>query len=491
MSNIKSVFFLSSAACYLLALVLSSTALQGNEAVADERPNIVFILTDDQRYDEIAAIGNFPWLKTPNLDLLVNNGVTFENAFTTTSLCGPSRASFLTGVYATTHGVIVNEHVDYDKSLPTFPVLLQEAGYNTGFMGKWHQAMHNRPRPGFDYWACFWGQGKYFGDKFLLHDGATRKVPKGKYLTDELNDMAVEFINQERGDQPFMLYLSHKALHQPFTPAPRHSKLYSNIDIPSQDDLDDNLEAKPLYVSESALEKRRKTGGKAPLHPRIPDKLRTITAVDDGVGMIIQALEEKGQLDNTIIIFAGDNGYFMSEHGGLHDKRKAYDPSIRIPLIMWSPSLMNAQKVDELVLNIDLAPSLLDIVGAPIPEHMQGESWVPLLQPDGEGREGFLYEYYKESDYRPRGGFPGTPTLHAYRTEDWKLVRYPDGNFKSELYHISADPKELYNHAQNPEYAAKLVELNEKLDAYLVSIEYVAPEKIPGGGITHYQLYGK
>ena len=184
----------------------------------------------------------------------------------------------------------------------------QEAGYNTGFMGKWHQAMHNRPRPGFDYWACFWGQGKYFGDKFLMHDGATREVPKGKYLTDELNDMAVEFINLERGDQPFMLYLSHKALHQPFTPAPRHSKLYRNIDIPSQDDLDDNLEAKPLYVSESALKKRRISGGKATLHPRIPDKMRTVTAVDDGVGMIIQALKEKGQLDNTIIIFAGDNG---------------------------------------------------------------------------------------------------------------------------------------------------------------------------------------
>jgi arylsulfatase A-like enzyme len=491
MSNIKSLFFKPfSLVCYLFVLHLSVTAVQGNEAILAKRPNIVFILTDDQRYDEIAAIGNFPWLKTPNLDRLVNNGVTFENAFVTTSLCGPSRASFLTGTYASRHGVIVNEHVDYDKSLPTFPVLLQEAGYNTGFMGKWHQAMHNNPRPGFDYWACFWGQGKYFGDTFLLHDGATRVVPKGKYLTDELNDMAVEFIHQERGDQPFLLYLSHKALHQPFTPAPRHRKLYSNIDIPSQDDLDDDLAAKPSYISEAALKRRRITGGKAPLHSRIPDKMRTITAVDDGVGMIIQALEDNGQLDNTIIIFAGDNGYFMSEHGGLHDKRKAYDPSIRIPLIMWNPSIKNALKVDQLVLNIDLAPSLLDIVGAPIPEHMHGESWVPLLQADGKGREGFLYEYYKESDYRPRGGFPGTPTLHAYRTEDWKLVRYPDGDYKSELYHVSADPKELYNHAQNPEYAEKLVELNAKLDAHLVSIEYVAPEKIPGGGITHYQLYG-
>ena len=491
MSNIKSLFFTPfSLVCYLFVLHLSVIAVQGNEAILAKRPNIVFILTDDQRYDEIAAIGNFPWLKTPNLDRLVNNGVTFENAFVTTSLCGPSRASFLTGTYASRHGVIVNEHVDYDKSLPTFPVLLQEAGYNTGFMGKWHQAMHNKPRPGFDYWACFWGQGKYFGDTFLLHDGATRVVPKGKYLTDELNDMAVEFIHQERGDQPFLLYLSHKALHQPFTPAPRHRKLYSDIDIPSQDDLDDDLAAKPSYISEAALKRRRITGGKAPLHSRIPDKMRTITAVDDGVGMIIQALEDNGQLDNTIIIFAGDNGYFMSEHGGLHDKRKAYDPSIRIPLIMWNPSIKNALKVDQLVLNIDLAPSLLDIVGAPIPEHMHGESWVPLLQADGEGREGFLYEYYKESDYRPRGGFPGTPTLHAYRTEDWKLVRYPDGDYKSELYHVSADPKELYNHAQNPEYAEKLVELNAKLDAHLVSIEYVAPEKIPGGGITHYQLYG-
>jgi len=491
MSNKKSIFLLTiSGFCYLLGFLNTTTALQGQDSVPAKRPNIIFVLTDDQRYDEIAAIGNFPWLITPNLDRLVNEGVTFENAFVTTSLCGPSRASFLTGTYASRHGVLVNEHVDYDKSLPTFPVLLQEAGYNTGFMGKWHQAMHNRPRPGFDYWACFWGQGKYFGDSFLLLDNETREVPKGKYLTDELNDMAVEFINQERGDQPFMLYLSHKALHQPFTPAERHRKLYRDIKIPTQDHLDDDLSTKPAYVKQSALKRRKQSGGLAAIHSRIPDKLRTISAVDDGIGMIIKALEDNDCLDNTIIIFAGDNGFFMSEHGGLHDKRKAYDPSIRIPLVMWSPSILSSQKVDELVLNIDLAPSLLDIAGVSIPEHMQGENWAPLLEPDGEGRDGFLYEYYKESDYRPRGGFPGTPTLHAYRTEEWKIVRYPDGDFESELYHISADPNELYNLVANPEYAGKLAEMSAKLDAQLDEIDYVAPEKIPGGGITHQQLYG-
>ena len=156
-----------------------------------EKPNIIFILTDDQRYDEIAAIGNFPWMKTPNLDKMVKEGIHFENAFVTTSLCGPSRASFLTGVYANQHGVVVNEYLDYDKSLPTFATLLNNEGYKTAYFGKWHQAMHNRPRPGFDKWMVFWGQGKYYNDTLLTETGENFYIPEGKYLTDQLNELAV------------------------------------------------------------------------------------------------------------------------------------------------------------------------------------------------------------------------------------------------------------------------------------------------------------
>ena len=475
-------------------IIITAAFTVDKQLLANEtkRPNIVFIITDDQRYDEIAAVGKFPWLETPHLDRFVREGVHFKNAFVTTSLCGPSRASFLTGTYASRHGVIVNEHVDYDMDLPTFPVLLQAAGYHTGFIGKWHQAMHNRPRPGFDHWMCFWGQGKYFNDSFKMHGDQVHKMESGKYLTDELNDLAVAFINQEReADQPFMLYLSHKAPHQPFTPAPRHRQLYRDFKIPSQDNPKDELASKPKYVRESALKNRDNPTGLARLHPLIPNKMRTLTAVDDGVGMIMEALKAKNLLDNTVVIFVGDNGYFMSEHGGLHDKRKAYEASIRIPIVMWNPMIEQPKQIENMVLNLDLAPSLLEMAGVSIPEHMHGQSWNPLLKEDVNGRTGFLYEYYKESDYRPRGGFPNTPTLHCYRTQDWKFVRYPDGDFKSELYHLAEDPDELYNLAQKPKFAEQVNRMSALLDAQLEAIDYTAPEKIPGGGITHWELYGK
>ena len=476
---------------YVLLNVLLLSVFSGLLTAEKSQPNIIFIITDDQRHDEIAAVGHFPWIQSPNLDRFVREGIHFKNAFVTTSLCGPSRASFLTGTYASYHGVIVNEHVDYDKSLPSFPVLLKEVGYHTGFIGKWHQAMHNRPRPGFDQWMCFWGQGKYFGDTFLRETGETQDVPEGKYLTDEINDLAVQFIEKSEAETPFLLYVSHKAPHEPFTPAPRHRELYSDFQIPSQDNLKDDLESKPAYIRDSGLKRREMDGGVAHIHPAIPDKIRTLTAVDDGVGMIMEALEEKGLINNTIVIFAGDNGYFISEHGGLHDKRKAYDPSIRIPLVMWNPFVEMPQTVDSLVLNIDLAPSLCELAGARMPEHFHGMSWNSLLQGGVSNREGFLYEYYKESDYRPAGGFPNTPTLHAYRTQKWKYVMYPDGDYKSELYDLVNDPDELYNLAQKSGYDDTLATLKEQLDSTLNSIDYVPPVKIPGGGITHAQKYAK
>ena len=220
--------------------------------------------------------------------------------------------------------------------------------------------MHNRPRPGFDHWMCFWGQGKYFNDVFKMHNDQEYKMEAGKYLTDELNDLAVSFINEERGDQPFMLYLSHKVPHQPFTPAPRHRQLYRDFKIPSQDNPEDDLASKPAYVRESALKNRNNPTGLARLHPQIPNKMRTLTAVDDGVGMIMETLEEKGLLDNTVVIFAGDNGYFMSEHGGLHDKRKAYEASIRIPIVMWNPMVQQPQKIENMVLILILRRASLN-----------------------------------------------------------------------------------------------------------------------------------
>ena len=454
------------------------------------KPNIIFILTDDQRYDEIGAVGNFPWLVTPNLDKLLREGINFENAFVTTSLCGPSRASFLTGTYANRHGVVVNEYVDYDKKLPTFATLLQEVGYQTAYFGKWHQAMHNRPRPGFSKWMVFWGQGKYFNDALLTETGENFYIPEGKYLTDQLNELAVEFIDKaSKEDNPFMLYLSHKALHEPFTPPARHKNLYKDMEIPTQDDLNDDISTKPEYIQKMAKINRERGGGIAPIHWKIPDKMRTVTAVDEGVGMIFEKLKKENLLENTIVIFAGDNGYFVSEHGGLHDKRKAYEEAIRIPLLMWNPYQEQPCKVDSLVLNIDLAPYICDLAGIKAPAHMQGESWQSILDGKSKGRKGFLYEYYKENEYRPTGGFGGTPTILAYRTKDWKFVTYPEEGFKSELYNLNDDPKELYNLIDDESYARVLSKLDKSFKKLLREINYTPPTRIRGKGKSIKEIY--
>ena len=456
------------------------------------KPNIIFILTDDQRYDEIGAVGNFPWLVTPNLDKLLREGINFENAFVTTSLCGPSRASFLTGTYANRHGVVVNEYVDYDKKLPTFATLLQEVGYQTAYFGKWHQAMHNRPRPGFNKWMVFWGQGKYFNDALLTETGENFYIPEGKYLTDQLNELAVEFIDKaSKEDNPFMLYLSHKALHEPFTPPARHKNLYKDMEIPTQDDLNDDISTKPKYIQKMAKINRERGGGIAPIHWKIPDKMRTVTAVDEGVGMIFEKLKKENLLENTIVIFAGDNGYFVSEHGGLHDKRKAYEEAIRIPLLMWNPYQEQPSKVDSLVLNIDLAPYICDLAGIKAPAHMQGESWQSILDGKSKGRKGFLYEYYKENEYRPTGGFGGTPTILAYRTKDWKYVTYPEEGFKSELYNLNDDPKELYNLINDESYARVLSKLDKSFKKLLREINYTPPTRIRGKGKSIKEIYNQ
>ena len=338
----------------------------------------------------------------------------------------------------------------------------------------------------------FWGQGKYFNDALLTESGENFYIPEGKYLTDQLNELAVEFIDQaSKDDKPFMLYLSHKALHEPFTPPARHKNLYKDMEIPTQDDLNDDISSKPEYIQKMAKINRERGGGIAPIHWKIPDKMRTVTAVDEGVGMIFEKLKKENLLENTIVIFAGDNGYFVSEHGGLHDKRKAYEEAIRIPLLMWNPYQEQPRKVDSLVLNIDLAPYICDLAGIKTPAHMQGESWQSILDGKSRGRKGFLYEYYKENEYRPTGGFGGTPTILAYRTKDWKYVTYPEEGFKSELYNLNNDPKELYNLIDDESHAKVLSKLDKSFEKLLKKINYTPPTRIRGKGKSIKEIYNQ
>ena len=422
---------------------------------ADERPNFVFILTDDQRYDAMSCAGH-PWAHTPNMDRIAKEGVRFRNAFVTTSLCAPSRACFLTGQYAHTHGIRHNS-IPLDDSVVTYPQLLQKAGYNTAFIGKWHMDGQDGPRPGFNRWVSFKGQGAYWNPPLNV-DG--EKVQATGYMTDLLTNYAVDWLKKPR-NSPFCLYLPHKAIHGPFQPAVRHSKLYSDVKIERPDNFGDDLQGRPEWFK-LGMEKGHDPEGRlkdpAKWDEFMRNYFRALMAVDDGIGRIFSTLEEMGVLDSTVIIFAGDNGFFLGEHGRV-DKRTANEESIRIPLLMRYPKLVRPGTLtDEMVLNVDIAPTVLDLAGISVPSSVEGKSLRPLFRGSKpKWREDFLYEYFLDP------GFPRTPTMRCVRTGRWKYVEYPDVQDISELYDLQNDPQEMHNLISDPHRAGVLADMRARL----------------------------
>lgn len=448
-----------------------------------EKPNIIFVLVDDLRWDAMGFTGQYPFLKTPNIDHMRAEGVYFQNAFCTHSLCAPSRATILTGMFPQTNGVSTNQEgreYNPDKT-PSFAQILQANNYQTGFIGKWHMAESNSPRKGFDYWCSFSGQGNYYGNDLNI-DG--RIVRNDGYVTDELNKYALEFI-EKNSEKPFCLYLSHKAVHQPFTPPERDADLYSNDLVPEPAGWSDNMENKPAWQRiEANMEQRLRLRDKdlnqiTPVKTRKfgpwpaktgkgaqKDYLRCLSAVDKGLGEIYDLLREKGILDNTVIVFAGDNGFFHGEHGK-GDKRLAYNESMRIPLVMRYPKVAKAgQRVTEMVLNTDIAPTFLDLAGVKIPDQMQGKSVIPLLRGQNEGwRKSFLFTYWPDLIYF-------LPRITAIRTEKYLYSETPDLNDIDELYDEHNDPAELNNLAENPKFAQIKQQLSNELEALKKSTGY-------------------
>ncbi|VGO23551.1 sulfatase family protein [Pontiella sulfatireligans] len=463
---------------------------------ADSRPNIIFILTDDQRFDAMGFTGRFPWLETPNLDRIRHEGVHFANAFTTHSLCGPSRAGFLTGMHSHRNGITTNQEgreLDHDKT-PTFGQYLQNAGYDTGYIGKWHLGEFDDPRPGWNYWCSFEGQGNY--DKNRLNINGTQIVKEG-YVTDVLTDYAVDFIEKERS-APFLLYLSHKAVHQPFIPADRHKDLYTGLPAPEPLSWMDNMDDKPEWQRRMVMPPEQGTRLRRKHPIPVPEKrglgtwpakigthqqrnyLRCIPAVDDGVGRIFQVLEKKGLLDNTVIVFAGDNGYMHGEHG-MGDKRQAYNESMRIPLIMRGPGVKPDSTVEEIVLNLDVAPTFLEYAGVKIPDAMQGSSLLPLAEelPVADWRTSFLFTYWRDL-------ITAIPRITAVRSIDKMYAHYPDGDSIDELYNLANDPGEMKNLALLPESAPLKQKMERELKQVMAEADYQAvvarphPEDLEG-----------
>jgi len=422
-----------------------------------ERPNIVFILMDDLRWDALGCTGH-PFVKTPSVDRLAREGALFRNFFVTTPLCSPSRGTFLTGRYVHSHGVRGNsDNNALSHQLITFPRLLHDAGYQTAYIGKWHMGNDDSPRPGFDRWVSFKGQGVYIDPQINI-DGRTEK--KTGYITDLLSDFAVEFVRKPH-DKPFALYLAHKAVHGPFTPAERHKDLYSGDTIPRSPNVQDDLQGKPA-LTRPVETKPAAQQGAASGDELVRNQLRALTAVDEGVGRILQALEETGQLDRTMVVFTSDNGYFWREHS-LGDKRWAYEESLRDPLVIRYPKLIKAgTRISEDALNVDLAPTFLALAGVPAPQNLHGRSLLPLFQGKTKGwRTSSLFEYFAEAN------FPRTPSWQAVRTSHWKYIHYPDLRDMDELYDLRADPYEMKNRIGDPAAAAALKEMQKELQRLL------------------------
>jgi len=414
---------------------------EGPTGTRGKRRNIVFILTDDLRFDAIGGFGN-PFFRTPQLDALARNGIWLENAFVTTSLCSPSRASILTGQYAHAHRVMDNR-TRLSPEIAMFPRELQKAGYETAFVGKWHMGgASDAPRPGFDRWVSFRGQGVYNNPTFNV-DG--RKEKRRGYVTDLITDYAIDVIKARRS-KPFMLYVSHKAVHADFQPVARYKDKYKGKAYPppaSMADVDENYRGKPDWVRRQRHSWHGVDGmynKKRDFDTVVQEYAEALLALDEGVGRIVHALREQGQLDSTFLVFTSDNGFLFGEHG-LIDKRVMYEPSIRVPLIVHCPELFAAgQRRAEMILNIDFAPTFIEAAGGAVPASMQGQSFFGLLSGTRRHwREDFLYEYFWERSY------PQTPTVLGVRTDTHKFIQCHGVWDRYELYDLRADPDEMHN----------------------------------------------
>lgn len=454
----------------MLAGTLSAEQAQQPPAPGKRR-NIIFVLTDDQRYDALGFMKAQSFLKTPNMDRLAKEGAHCKNTFVTTSLCSPSRASMLTGKYAFQHRIVDN-NTPIPKGTEFFPQYLQAAGYKTAFIGKWHMGnAGDAPQAGFDHWVSFKGQGTYLPSKNGLNvDG--KHVPQKGYITDELTDYAVDWISQQPKDQPYFLYLSHKAVHSEFIPAERHKGRYANAEFRLPESLaapQDPATPRPVWVQN---QRNSWHGIEFPYHDShlsIADYYKryaeTLLAVDDSLGRILKLLEQRGELDSTFLAFAGDNGFCFGEHG-LIDKRQAYEESMRIPLLVRCPELIApGTVVNEDVANIDFMPTFLDVASVKPPQGLAGLSFLPLLEgKQTPWRKDLLYVYYWERN------FPQTPTVHAIRTDRYKYIHYYGIWDSDELYDLQSDPHELKNLVYSPEHRSILADLKQRLFANLEAL---------------------
>jgi N-acetylglucosamine-6-sulfatase len=432
--------------------------------LAQDAPrNIVFILSDDHRFDFMGFHEDAPdFLETPSLDRIATEGMHIENAFVTTSLCSPSRASILTGQYSKKHGVVDNSR-RIREGARFFSEELQEAGYRTAFIGKWHMGGESdEPRAGFDHWVSFRGQGPYFNPTLNI-DGERRKIEG--YTADILTDFAVDWLGQRKEEEaPFLLYLSHKSVHAEFEPAPRHRDRYKDVELAYPATMartEDNLRDMPRWVRDQRYGWHgvdHMYHGQMDFDTFYRRYAETLLGLDESVGQVLDALQENGLAESTLVVYMGDNGFSFGEHG-LIDKRHAYEESIRVPMLAWSPGFIEpGSRTDLMVLNVDIAPTLLDLAGIETPERMDGTSFLPILRGETlDWREEFVYQYYWEYN------FPHTPTVYALRGPRYKYMFFHGIWDRNEFYDLEADPQEQHNLVDSPAHQELKNQMKERL----------------------------
>ncbi len=443
-------------------------------SAAPQPPNIVFIMTDDHAAHAISSYGS-KLIKTPHLDRLAREGMRFDNAFVTNSICTPSRAVILSGKYSHLNGVPVFNHID--NSQPLVSKYLQAAGYHTGMIGKWHLGGNNPQRPndgsptGFDYWNILPGQGAYF-DPVMIEMGQRKKLTG--YATDIITDLSMDFIKQRPTDKPFFLMYHHKAPHRNWQPAEKYRKQYENYEPPIPATFDDDYKGKsdaskqatmhidvdlndsdlkmkpPAGLSGAALKKWKFTR-------YMQDYLACVQSVDDNIGRFLNFLDQSGLAENTIVIYTSDQGFFLGEHN-FFDKRFMYEESLRTPFIIRWPKRIKAGSVNKsMILNLDFAPTFLAAAGAKVPADMQGRSILPLLtgKTPKDWRTSMYYRYYHP-------GHHNVAAHYGVRTARYKLI-YFNKLDQWELYDLQKDPGEMRNLYSDPSHTKTLESLKKEL----------------------------
>lgn len=444
------------------------------------RPNIIFIMTDDQPANEMSCYGN-QILQTPNMDRIASGGTRFNHCFCTNSLCAPSRATILTGCYSSINGITGNseskdEIEKLNPDLPTFPELLRQEGYYTALIGKYHIA---QDPTGFDEWRILPGQGVYFDPEFIENGEHTKT---SGYVTDIITDKTLDFLRRRDRTKPFCLVYQHKAPHRPFTPAPRHAHLWDDMEFPYPSTFEDDYSTRRIAKLAQDMKFDISLAGDYDDLPKnlseqekkkwifqrfVKDHYRSIVGVDENLGRVLDYLDSESIADDTLIIYTTDNGFFLGEHGW-YDKRFMYEPSLRLPLVIRYPRLGAAGQVSsELVQNIDIAPTILDIAGVPVPPYMQGRSLRHILegQHPQDWRKSIYYAYYEDSwrlagfrqeDLRDPGFQYFTAHRvgphHGVRTDRYKLIEYYSEGDYCELFDLETDPDELKNMYGEPGY---------------------------------------